>query len=254
MGKSRTKKANKTMKKFILCPLVAVLMMLTSCVDINMGKIKPSDVIVEKEYAMEAFSAIDVDAVANVKFVQSTKDDYRVTLKAPDNYIDFFNFEVEDNELNVKFTHNNINIVTKDVQITIYAPMLKKIENSGVAGIIIEGLKGSLLKIDNSGVGTLKLKDLSVDRLSAECSGVGNIKMSGVADKVILNCSGVGSIEAKDLKARCLKGEVSGVGGIECQATDTLKATVSGVGALKYAGNPKSTSLHRTGIGNISEL
>ena len=243
------------MKKLMLCAMAAGLMMLTSCVNFDFGrKIKPSDVIIEKEYPMEAFTAMDVDVVANVEYVQSEQGDYRVKLKAPDNYIDLFSFEVEDGELEIDFTRHNVNIVSDNVKITVYAPMINKLENSGVAGITIDGMKGPMLKIDNSGVGTLKLKDLSIDRLSAECSGVGSIKMSGVADKVILRCTGVGSIEAKHLKARCLKGEVTGVGGIECNVTDSLKAAVSGVGALKYTGNPKSTSLSRTGVGGISEF
>ena len=243
------------MKKLVLCAMAAGLMLLTSCVNFDLGrKIKPSDVIVEKEYAMEAFTSMDVDVVATVKFVQSEAGDYRVTLKAPDNYIELFNFEVEDNELGIEFVRHNIQIVSNDVLITVYAPTIKEVENSGVSDITIEGLKVPQLKIENSGVGSLKLKDLSVDRLTAECSGVGSIKMGGVADKAILRCTGVGSIEAKHLKARCLKGEVTGVGGIECNVTDSLKALVSGVGALKYTGDPKSKILNRTGVGNISEL
>lgn len=243
------------MKKLVLCAMAAGLMLLTSCVNFDLGrKIKPSDVIVEKEYTMEAFTAMDVDVVANVEYVQSEQGDYRVKLKAPDNYINLFNFEVEDDELEIDFSRHNVNIVTDNVMITVYAPMINKLENSGVAGITIDGMKGPMLRIDNSGVGTLKLKDLAIDKLSAECSGVGSIKMSGVADKVILRCTGVGSIEAKHLKARCLKGEVTGVGGIECNVTDSLKAVVSGVGALKYTGDPKSTSLNRTGVGAIAEI
>jgi hypothetical protein len=63
----------------------------------------------------------------------------------------------------------------------------------------------------------------------------------------------VGSIDASEMKARRVKGEVSGVGGIDCYATDTLKAVVSGVGSLKYGGNPAVKKLDASGIGKISE-
>lgn len=243
------------MMKLIMSMLAYVLMMVSSCVHIDLGdKIEPSDNIVEKEYTLEPFTKLDVDALARVKFIQSTDNSYRVYLKAPENYVDLFEFEVDDNKLEIDFVRNNVNIESKDVKIIVYAPTLRELENSGVAGVTIDSLKGDVLKIDNSGVGFINLYGLEVQKLSADCSGVGNIEMNGIADKVRLECSGVGSIEAKGLKARYVQGEVTGVGGIECYASDSLKALVSGVGSFKYDGQPHSKNLKRTGIGNISEL
>jgi len=243
------------MMKLIMSLLAYCLMMVTSCVHIDLGnKIEPSDNIVEKEYTMDPFTKLDIDAVANIKFVQSTEGDYRVCLKAPENYVELFDFSVDDKELEIGFVRNNINIESKNVKIIVYAPVLHELENSGVAGVTIDSLKCDMLKIENSGVGTLKLQGLSINKMIVDCSGVGNIELSGSADKVSLKCSGVGNVAAKDLKARYVQGEVTGVGGIECYAYDSLKATVSGVGALKYAGQPHSKNLHRTGVGNISEL
>ena len=76
------------MKKLVLCAMAVSLMLLTSCVNFDLGrKIKPSDVIVEKEYAMEAFTSMDVDVVATVKFVQSEAGDYRVSIFVDGNMI-----------------------------------------------------------------------------------------------------------------------------------------------------------------------
>jgi uncharacterized protein (UPF0264 family) len=75
-----------------------------------------------------------------------------------------------------------------------------------------------------------------------------------VAQSVDLECSGVGSIKGDNLKAKTVKAEVSGVGGISCYASDRIEGEVSGVGSLKYGGQPGEKVLKRDGIGEIVEL
>ena len=82
---------------------------------------------------------------------------------------------------------------------------------------------------------------------------MGDIQIGGVADDVKLVCSGVGCIRAKELKALNVKADVSGVGSVSCYASERIDGTVSGVGALKYAGHAKVKNTHRSGVGGISE-
>ena len=194
--------------------------------------------------------------MANVQYIQGKANDYRVVLSCPDNYVELFSFEVErgQNELDIEFTRRKINIEAKHVDITIYAPTLSKLENSGIASVEIDRLKTDRLKVVNSGVGTLYLSGLQLMDLDANCSGVGNVELNGEVNRAELVCGGVGSIKGERLKAKAVKAEVSGVGGISCYASETIEGEVSGVGALKYAGNPQAKSLKRTGVGGISEI
>ena len=56
------------------------------------------------------------------------------------------------------------------------------------------------------------------------------------------------------LKAKSVKADVSGVGGIRCYASERIDGRVSGVGSLKYGGNPQEKQLKRDGVGGISEI
>lgn len=245
-------------KLFLLVTMTALL---ASCnldkkMTINIGSntIEPSGTIVKKELRQKPFSKIDVDVIANVKFIQSETDDYRVVMSVPENYVELFKIEVDNDELEIDFTRDNINIDAKNVDLTIYAPTLNKLENDGVASVEIDRLNTGQLEVDNSGVGSIYLRGLTVDRLEADCSGVGNIELGGTANTAQLECSGVGSIKAKDLKAKSVRGEVSGVGGITCFAEEELDADVSGVGALKYYGDPKEVRKNRSGVGAITKM
>ncbi len=249
---------NKIMLSATLC-LTALLT--TSCLNstIHLGngrgkKIEPSKNIVEKVYEQPNFDKLEAKLVANVKIIQSATDGHRVVMRCPDNYVELFEFRVEEGELKLDFADKDVNIEAADVKILVYTPSLRKIENNGVAMIKTDSLRADNLEVDNDGVGSIKLNGLVMGHIDCELSGVGNIELQGTADEVTLENSGVGSIEADGLKATAVRAEVSGVGSVRCWASERLKGEVSGVGSLKYGGNPAEKKLHRTGVGKISTL
>ena len=247
------------MKKNLLFCVLCVLMALTSCkIDVNnleVGKrIEPSSTIVKKEFKQPAFDKVEVEVMANVKFIQSKEGDYRVVISAPDNYIELFELTVDANRLCVDFVRNNVNIDVNNVDVIIYSPTLQLFENSGVSNVEIDRLNADELTLENSGVGKMFINGLTVRKINVDCSGVGGVELSGTADEAILNCSGVGGIEAKKFKARSVDADVSGVGGIECFASESIDGNVSGVGSLKYAGNPSRKEFSRSGIGSIDNM
>jgi len=246
------------MKKMIICGLTSTLLLCASCLDgikcLKPETLKPSETIAEKELNMDPFSKVDLDGMGHVRIVQSADNSYRVVLSAPENYLNFYTFEVENGELEMDMTNKKNNLDTENVEITIYTPQLAKIENDGLCSVVADSLRCNQMKVENSGVGSVQLHQLTAKRVSVENSGVGSVTVSGTAEWVNLDCSGVGHIYAKNLKAHRVKGDVSGVGGIECYASDTLKASVSGIGSFKYAGNPQVKKLDDSGIGKITEL
>lgn len=240
----------------ILCA-ACCLLLCTSCIirtsNFNAEKIEPSKNITTRTFTLTAFDAIDMGAVGNVKIVQGTANDYRLVLKAPENYVPLYDISVKDQELSIGFTRRNINIEGKHVSMVVYTPALRKLESSGVGSVTMDRLNTKALEIDNSGVGNIELKGIEAETLDVDCSGVGSVYLSGVANGVELECSGVGSINALDLHASTAKAEVSGVGSISCFASERIEGDVSGVGGLKYGGQPKQKDLHRSGVGGISE-
>lgn len=244
------------MKKSVFFALLCTVLMSSCKIELNSPAIiEPSKNIVKNEYKLSAFDQMDVNVVANVKFIQGSADDYRVVLSCPDNYVELFSFEVEHgNELEISFVRDNINIMAKNVDVTVYAPNLRKLENASVASIEVDRLEGERLKVENSGVGSVYLSGLQLADFEAECSGVGSMELGGQAERADLECSGVGSIRAGELKAKSVKADVSGVGGISCYASESIDARVSGVGSLKYGGHPNQKNFSRSGVGNIVEL
>lgn len=216
--------------------------------------IEPSENIVKAKYPQEAFDKVDNHVVGNIRLVQSKDGQSRVTLSAPENYIEFFEFKNENGELDISFKKDNINFEAKDIVVIVYTPTLRKIKNSGAADVRMDSLTTDQLEIKNSGVGAFNLTQLNVQKLDVSCSGVGSINLSGQANEAVYSCSGVGNINAQDMKAREVDASISGVGGVECYASEYIKGRVSGVGGLKYAGHPAKKELNRSMTGGITEL
>ena len=244
------------MKTYFLLSLVAMMLSVSGC-RVNIGDgaaeiIEPSENIVKAKYPQEAFDKVDNHVVGTIQLVQSDKS--RVTLSAPENYIDLFEFENKDGRLDIRFTKKHVNINTEDVTIIVYTPTLSEVKNSGVADICLDSLTTNEFLVSNSGVGSLQLNQVKAQKIDVSCSGVGSINIDGETDVADYSCSGVGSIKAKDMKAREVRAKVSGVGGIDCYASEYINGSVSGVGGLNYAGHPEKKDLHHSMTGGINEI
>lgn len=224
------------MKKVLF--LMMSVLSLTSC-KINLDGldndlIEASDNVVTKEYKLKPFEEVHMSCVGTVELIQDEKKSGTIELTAPENYIELYKFENNGNELKIGFAKQHVNIHTKNVKIKVYT--------------------ADLIALKNSGASSIKMETLDTDKIDVVNSGVGSITIGGLADNVTLHNSGVGSINAEKLKALNVKANVSGVGSITCYASDKIEGRVTGVGSLKYAGNPKHKDTKRTGVGSISEM
>lgn len=225
------------MKKMVF--LMMSVLAITSCsVNLkscdNCDLIEESDNVVTKEYKLKPFEEVHMRCVGAVELIQDEKKSGTVELTAPDNYIELYKFESDGKELEIDLARQHIDIHTRNVKIKVYT--------------------SDLLYLKNSGASSIKMDSLDTDRIEIINSGLGSITIGGVADDVTLTNSGVGSINAENLKALNVKANVSGVGSITCYASEKIEGGVSGVGSLKYAGNPKEKDTNRTGVGSIGEL
>ena len=242
------------MKTNLLLILTAIVLSLSGC-KVSFGDgayIEPSDNIVKAKYPQEAFDKVENHVVGTIQLVQSDKS--RVTLSAPENYIEYFKFKNKDGKLDISFENSNMNLNTEHITIIIYSPTIREVTNSGAADVRLDSLETDEFEVRNSGVGSFQLKHINAKKIDVSCSGVGSINIEGQTDEAEYSCSGVGSINAQDMKARKVKAHVTGVGGIECYASDFIDGSVTGVGGLKYAGHPAKKELHHTMTGGISEL
>lgn len=111
-------------------------------------------------------------------------------------------------------------------------------------------LSGDVLSLRINGTGDMDL-DLDMKEVDTKINGTGDIELSGRSDTHTISSSGTGDVEAGDLVTRATTVRVSGVGDCTVNATESLEARTSGVGDIRYYGNPSDLSVQSNGIGSV---
>lgn len=243
------------MKKtlIILTGLILCLPSFAGCNSFNNG-IKPSKNFITREYKVTEFDKISASTVANIYYTQSDDNSTSVKIYGPDNIVDLVEVSITKSTLVIKMKKKNISN-TKGMKVFITAPDLKEIAQKGVGNFIIEdGIKTESLLITSDGVGNMNIKGLKCQDVVAKLTGVGNIVLSGETTSASLTSDGVGNLKAENLISNNTKAFCSGVGNLSCHATKSLSATSTGIGNIRYGGNPEEKNINKSGIGSIKQL
>jgi hypothetical protein len=126
------------------------------------------------------------------------------------------------------FMSNNRRRIT--VKITV--PKLESLEVEGGNDVRLTGFDGGETRI--------------------RASGAAHIQAEGRLDELTVRMAGAGHGDFSRLVADETKVVVEGVGSVIVHPKDTLDATMNGVGAILYTGNPREVNTRMNGLGTIA--
>ena len=176
-----------------------------------------------------AFTGVELAGSNNVVIRVGEKPSVVVT--ADDNLLGRVTTEVQSGQLVIANTPGSFSTDTPmSVEVTV--PTLTVLTLSGSGNIVVDGIAAERLKVDLPGSGML--------------TG------SGTATRLDVTVSGSGTVQFTRVAAKDVSALVSGSGSIFVTATERLDATVSGDGAILYAGDPQAVTKSVTGSGAIT--
>jgi hypothetical protein len=156
-----------------------------------------------------------------------------VTVSGDDDLVDALQTEVSGDELRLKLRHERLSFFhPAELHVTITVPQLTAFKMGGAGAATITHMSG--------------------DALDLRFGGAGSLKAEGSVRNLTLTVGGVGSIDTRELHAESAKVRVGGVGSVKVWASQSLDASVGGVGSLTYYGEPKHVSASGGGLGSIS--
>lgn len=86
-----------------------------------------------------------------------------------------------------------------------------------------------------------------------QASGAVHLRGEGQLDQLNVRLSGAGHADLSQLLAQQVKVTVDGVGSVVVHPQEALEATMNGVGAIFYEGNPRHLSTQMNGVGTIGQ-
>ena len=106
--------------------------------------------------------------------------------------------------------------------------------------------------VEIEGGGEIELVEVDSEVLELHLDGAGELTASGSVAALDATLGGAGELQLADLRARRATVRVEGVGGAEVNVSEELDATVTGVGAIEYHGDPIVRS-DVPGLGDVTQ-
>lgn len=209
--------------------------------------IEGNGIVVEEERSLGDFSAIEIEGNYILELEQGQPG---LTIQADSNLLSYIQTEVNRSTLVLKSTED---IKGSDgITIRVRYPELEKLEVGGAGKVTNTGtMQARNLEVEVSGAAVVEL-ELEVQRkLTMDLSGAASVTFQGSAQQLEAKLSGAGNLDAYEMQVRDASIELSGVGGAEVYVTDNLQAKVSGVGGIRYKGEPKNIQRQVSGVGSI---
>ncbi|MDR0863615.1 MAG: DUF2807 domain-containing protein [Candidatus Symbiothrix sp.] len=234
---------------FIACFIAFPL--LHSCLSGNFKEIKGNYTIVNEKIAIDDYEGIILGVPAEVIYQQISQAEPFLQVLVDENILPRLKISVEDHCLVIS---QNTDSMLRPTQFKIYtnSRSLCKVEIAGTGNILMEKEVNSQdMDILISGVGNVKTDSLYCEILKVKITGAGDAEINGAATNATFSIDGTGSIKAFGYLVQDLNCSINGAGDVEAYVSKNLNANVSGVGNLRYKGNPETVVTNINGVGDI---
>lgn len=201
------------------------------------------------DQSLKPFTQITLNGNFNLEFIQGT--DERVIMEGKEQVLDEIEIIQSGGKLTIGKRDEDQWKGMKKVYVRLYFRELNRMVLNGISQIKCETpIASPELTIECNGIRGIDMH-LEVGHLVAVFNGVGNTYLYGTADKADIDYTGIGNLEAFDLKTEQMKIESTGIGRVEVCALSELDVVASGIGSVRYIGNPNIKHFNGSGIGKI---
>lgn len=194
------------------------------------GCVQGSGSLKEEDRTLPEFHGLDVDGAFIVTI--SGQKNQAVSLSADDNLLPLILTEVSDGVLRI----------TTRKPVCTGLPMTVRISVK------------TLDQISSGGANSFKISDLKSSALNLNLSGTSNMNLSGQTTKLTASLEGASEIRATALLAEKVFLSISGTGSADVYAGKALHADITGVGNVRYSGNPSEVVRNIIGWGSVTPL
>lgn len=178
------------------------------------------------------FTAIDTEGAVELKVTVGTAASVQV--EAPADLLEELKTEVRGETLYIKSKPKDwlFKKGRSRPKVTIATPTLASLRLHGGHEVEIHGFAGGESQI--------------------KAEGAVDIEAEGELDRLTIRLAGASNGDFSRLLATHAHVTVEGVGSVVVHSTETLDATMNGVGSIKYTGTPREVSTRMNGLGRIT--
>jgi hypothetical protein len=215
-----------------LCLLLAVGGAAIACRGTGLRtEVRGSGVVVTEQRPVSGFDRISVSGQGTVH-VELTGTEL-LEVEAEDNVLEVLTIEVVDGRLELGAEPFTSIEPTRDIIYRITAAHLTDVAISGSADLDVATVDGPGFVVS--------------------ISGSGSVRPSGTTGELAVDISGSGRFLGDALESTTAEVSISGSGEADVRVADSLDASVSGSGVIRYAGSPTTVQKKVSGSGSITQ-
>ena len=195
-------------------------------------------------------SRLKISGVFNLNLIQS--DTESIQIEGSQDLSDRLIIRQQGDLLELELEDDNNLFKNQKLEVNLSIADLKDFEFEGVGNIQTKSaFQVDQIAIHGEGVGNIQM-DIQADQIQADLNLMGNMNLKGKADDFQLSYEGIGNIDASELTAQNVDLKSSGIGRVSVHCEGELSLEVSGIGEVKYTGNPTVVKENVSGIGRVS--
>jgi len=188
-----------------------------------------------RTYNIQPFTKIYLEGAFKVILEQGPQSGLRI--KTDEDNFKYIDVQSDTQSLSLKIVKKHFDFDELTLYITFKD--LEKLEIQGGISLETKGyvnLKDFFLHVEGGATVEMNMK---ANKLRVIGEGGVKFEFDGIADELDATISGAGYLDAIDLKTKNSDIKIEGVGAGSVYATESLNATISGVGKIRYKGDPK---------------
>jgi hypothetical protein len=212
-----------------------------------------SDTIITEKRTIGPFSGIKFTGIGHVFLTQGETTSLEV--KAPAAMLQKVKTEIEDDLLVIGFKFavfrwlQSIGDIGK-IEFHVSSPVIDTVISNGAGKITTTGtVKAKDMTIKSTGAGYTEIS-IEASTLLAKVTGAGSVVITGKTTAQDITITGAGKYESFNLASETAKVHSTGSGQAFINVTKKLDAAITGVGTVKYKGEPAIES-RVTGLGRL---
>jgi hypothetical protein len=188
-----------------------------------------------RTYTIQPFTKIHLEGGYKVVLEQGAKPGLRI--KTDEDNFQYIDVQSDSQSLSLKIKKKQFNFDQLVLYITFSE--LDQLIIQGGMDLETKGyvdLKDFYLRVEGGASIAMNMKARNVKVVG---EGGVKFKLDGIADELDATISGAGYLDANEFKTRKTDCRIEGVGAAVVYATNTLYATIAGVGKIRYKGDPQ---------------
>lgn len=217
--------------------------------------VPPKADTVTRSFALPAAESLDIGGFADVTISEGSPQ--QIVIVGPNYLLDHLELEVRQGVLRFRPAGGAgqwlRNRLAKRLKISVTLPALRRVFLAGSSTITsLTPLTAPQIVVVLAGTGhaTLSVRNAYT---SVFLNGAGTVTLRGTTTAQGVRIQGAGTYHGFDLHSVRTAASISGVGTEEVRATDSLSARISGLGVIRYRGQPTTITRRVSGLGKLEE-